>query len=86
MTEVLQAPIYFEGLPESQTHIQKYFYRKLGFRAPKKGEWYLSGAIVTGYRAPNDFPETTKYWVIEPVAKAVPKTIFIASPLRGATK
>lgn len=24
------------------------------FRAPKKGEWYLSGAIVAAYRAPND--------------------------------
>lgn len=24
------------------------------FRAPKKGEWYLSGAIPTVYRAPND--------------------------------
>lgn len=23
-------------------------------RAPKKGEWYLSGAIATAYRAPND--------------------------------
>lgn len=23
-------------------------------RCPKKGEWYLGGAIVTAYRAPND--------------------------------
>ncbi len=23
-------------------------------RCPKKGEWYLSGAIVEAYRAPND--------------------------------
>jgi hypothetical protein len=23
-------------------------------RPPRKGEWYLSGAIITGYRAPND--------------------------------
>lgn len=23
-------------------------------RAPKKGEWYLSGAEITVYRAPND--------------------------------
>lgn len=23
-------------------------------RPPKKGEWYLSGAIVEAYRAPND--------------------------------
>lgn len=26
------------------------------FRKPRKGEWYLSGAIVTAYRAPNDLP------------------------------
>ena len=24
------------------------------FRCPKKGEWYLSGAMVEAYRAPND--------------------------------
>lgn len=24
------------------------------FRCPKKGEWYLSGAIVEAYKAPND--------------------------------
>lgn len=24
------------------------------FRPPKKGEWYLSGAIVEAYKAPND--------------------------------
>lgn len=26
------------------------------FRAPKKGEWFLSGAIPEAYRAPNDLP------------------------------
>ena len=31
------------------------------FRAPKKGEWYLSGALVTAYRAPNDF--TSPYMI-----------------------
>lgn len=25
-------------------------------RRPKKGEWYLSGAVVEAYRAPNDLP------------------------------
>ena len=24
------------------------------FRCPRKGEWYLSGAIITCYHAPND--------------------------------
>jgi hypothetical protein len=27
------------------------------FRAPKKGEFYLSGAIVSAYRAPNDLAQ-----------------------------
>ena len=26
-------------------------------RPPRKGEWYLSGAIVTAYKAPNDLSE-----------------------------
>lgn len=26
-------------------------------RCPKKGEWYLSGAIITAYRAPNDLSD-----------------------------
>lgn len=35
------------------THLD--YYRKSGeFRAPKKGEWYLSGAIPCAYQAPND--------------------------------
>lgn len=25
-------------------------------RPPRKGEWYLSGAIIEAYRAPNDLP------------------------------
>lgn len=32
------------------------------FRAPKAGEWYLSGAIPVGYRAPNDL--TTEYHIL----------------------
>jgi hypothetical protein len=30
-------------------------------RAPKKGEWYLSGAIATAYKAPNDL--TSEYHI-----------------------
>jgi len=32
-------------------------------RAPKKGEWYLSGAIPAGYTAPNDF--STEYCILK---------------------
>ena len=27
------------------------------FRCPKKNEWYLSGALPTAYRAPNDLSQ-----------------------------
>ena len=27
------------------------------FRPPRKGEWYLSGAVVEAYKAPNDLME-----------------------------
>lgn len=35
------------------------------FRTPKKGEWFLSGAIVEGYYAPNDL--STAYNIGRPV-------------------
>jgi hypothetical protein len=38
------------------------FFRATGeFRAPLKGEYYLSGAIVEAYQAPNDL--TSAYWI-----------------------
>jgi hypothetical protein len=33
------------------------------FREPKRGEWYLSGAIAQGYKAPNDL--NTKYHILK---------------------
>jgi len=30
-------------------------------RCPKKGEWYLSGALPKAYRSPNDL--STEYWI-----------------------
>lgn len=56
----------------------RYFYRKVAFRAPKKGEWYLSGAIVAAYRAPNDL--TTEYHIVEKIARAKRITIEIEVP------
>jgi len=35
------------------------------FRPPKKGEFYLSGAIIEAYRAPNDLSQA--YWIAVPV-------------------
>ena len=43
-------------------------YRATGeFRAPRKGEYYLSGAIIMAYRAPNDL--TQAYWIAAEVAE-----------------
>ena len=39
------------------------------FRKPKKGEWYLSGAIVEAYQAPNDL--TSAYHIAKLVTVAV---------------
>ena len=50
-------PVYkvtFRGhvLRDDLTVVAKYTGEK---RPPKKGEWYLSGARIVAYRAPNDF-------------------------------
>ena len=37
------------------------------FRAPKKGEYFLSGAIVTAYKCVRDMPEEYKYWIAKEV-------------------
>lgn len=31
------------------------------YRSPKKGEFYLTGAVISAYRAPNDYPEYSKF-------------------------
>ena len=42
------------------------FFRASGeYRAPRKGEFYLSGAIVEAYQAPNDLPSA--YWIAQRV-------------------
>ena len=51
------------------------YYEILGFRPPMKGEYYLSGAIVEAYRAPNNLNE--RYWVVKPTHYAVPTHGFI---------
>lgn len=48
---------------EGRVFGKKRTYKVLGFRYPKKHEYYLSGAIITAYLAPNDL--SGKYLVIE---------------------
>lgn len=57
------APVKFEGLG-------LYHWEKVGFRPPRQGEYYLSGAIVEAWQAPNDLP--TDYHVIKPTKPAAP--------------
>jgi len=54
-------------------HVRSWKYRMLGFREPKKGEWYLSGAKVTAWYAPNDL--STKFLVVEPTERYKVKTV-----------
>lgn len=45
------------------------FYEKIDFRPPKKGEYYLSGAIIAAYMAPNDL--LASYIIVRPTHKAI---------------
>lgn len=55
----------------------KCYYRATGeFRAPKKGEFFLSGAIPFAYRTENDL--NTEYWIMAEVeAEIKTKTVAI---------
>ncbi len=47
------------------------------FRCPKKGEYFLSGAIPMAYLAPNDL--TCKYWIAKIVKyKIVQQKVIIS--------
>jgi len=54
-----------ESLKISTEFNSRYGHKNIGaiksgeYRSPKKGEWYISGAIPSAYRAPNDL--SSKY-------------------------
>jgi hypothetical protein len=52
-----------------------YAYKVLGFRPPRKGEWYLSGAEISAYQAQGDLIDN--YLVIERGGQLVPKTVWV---------
>lgn len=60
----MQIPIRFEGIRGVC------FYEGVKFRAPKKGEFYLSGGPPSAWRAPNDLSMT--FLVVRPTFRAVP--------------
>ena len=53
---------------EGPEHWQKdiRFERTKDFRCPKKGEWYLSGAILEAWKAPSDL--SMQFWILKRVA------------------
>lgn len=62
-------PCNFEG-------IGMCFYEAGEFREPKRGEFYLSGAIVEAWRAPNPYPLGSRYRIVRPTHRAVQKTYW----------
>lgn len=53
--------------------IGRCFYSKGEFRAPRAGEFYLSGAVVAAYQAKSDFESA--YRIVKPVALAERRTV-----------
>lgn len=62
--------ITFEG-------VGRCFYRVVGYRPPKAGEFYLSGAIPEAYLQPKD--GLAPYWVVVPTYHAV----VVSAEVRG---
>ena len=54
---------HFFGKDFSNRHRHRK-YNVLGYRAPKAGEWFISGARATAYYMPND--STQKHIVVQP--------------------
>ena len=52
-----------------------YNYRVIGFKPPRKGDWYLSGASVSAWQAPNDLD--TPYLIIKLTDELVPRTVWV---------
>lgn len=71
----MRGPIKFIARCGSGVFDAHYFYTVVGKRAPKKGEWYLSGAIVEAYQAPNDL--TDEYTIVERGARAKQKLVWV---------
>lgn len=71
----LPVVVPFEGFV-GESWRSECLYHVLGYREPKKGEYYLSGAICEAYKAPNDLP--SKFLVVKPTQKV--KTVQVYTP------
>jgi hypothetical protein len=46
-----------------------YRWERVDYRAPKKGEYYLSGALPMAYQARADFSPNFRYLVVKPATE-----------------
>ena len=53
----------------------QFFYEVIDFRAPKAGEWYISGAIPQAYQAPNDLG--IEFLIAKKTQQAVQRTAWV---------
>lgn len=60
--------IHFEG-------IGLCFFERVRYGTPKKGEFYLSGAIVEAWRAPAGLH--ADYFIVKPTFRAKQRTVFV---------
>ncbi len=58
----------FPEVIEFERLLAKCYYKHIAFRPPRQGEFYLSGAIVQAWRAPNNL--SIAYHVIQPTHHA----------------
>ena len=71
----LPETLTFEDLPGGVGAGARCFFRTIGHRAPKKGEWFVSGAIPRAYRARGDL--TSEYYVVVPTHYANPASGYV---------
>jgi hypothetical protein len=63
---------------------RKWFRSTGEFRKPRKGEYYLSGAIITAWRATNDLD--SPYWIARevennPLVESIAQELHITQPI-----
>jgi hypothetical protein len=57
-----------------------YFYNVVGYRRPKRGEWFISGGPPEAYYAPNDL--SAVYLIAEPTDRAAKEQVWVKKEQR----
>lgn len=63
---MLPEHVTFEGHGKRGT---RYKWERVAYRAPKRGEHYLSGAVPMAYQARSDFAPTWRYLIVKPTTE-----------------